>query len=73
MSNYTKAWLRAACIRAVKTFAQTAAAIIGTSVFMNEVDWLSAASASFLAGMLSVITSIAGLPEVNKEYGNGDD
>ena len=73
MSNYIKIWLRAACIRAVKTVAQTAMAVIGTSALMSEVDWLSVLSASLLAGILSLITSIAGLPEVDKENGNEND
>lgn len=57
-------WIKAAAIRAVKTMAQTAAAMIGTAAVMQEVNWLMAASASVLAGVLSILTSLAGLPEV---------
>lgn len=60
----TKSWWKAALIRAVKTIAQTAAATIGTSAIISEVDWLVVLSASVLAGILSMLTSIAGLPEV---------
>ncbi len=66
MSNKTKTWLKAAGVRAVKTVAQTAAATIGTSVTMGEVNWTMVGSASLLAGVLSVLTSVAGLPEVKK-------
>lgn len=59
-----KCWLKAAAVRAVKTIAQTAVATIGTTAVMAEVDWMMVASASLLAGVLSVLTSIAGLPEV---------
>lgn len=60
----TKKWFRAAAIRAVKTVAQTAAATIGTSAVISEVDWIAVVSASLLAGILSLLTSVAGLPEV---------
>lgn len=63
MKNW-KNWFKAAGIRAVKTVAQTAAATIGTSAVLGEVDWLVVASASALAGVLSMLTSIAGLPEI---------
>lgn len=61
-----KEWIKAAGIRAIKTVAQTALATIGTSAMLNQVDWLAVASASVLAGILSLLTSIAGLPEVKK-------
>ena len=59
-------WLKAAAIRAVKTVAQTAVATIGTSAVVAEVNWIMVGSASLLAGILSLLTSVAGLPEVNK-------
>ena len=62
-----KTWLRAAGIRAVKTVAQTAAATIGVSAVMSEVDWVMVGSAALLAGILSLLTSVAGLPEVGDE------
>lgn len=65
MSNYWKKWFKAAGIRAVKTVAQTAVATIGTAVVLGEVDWLAVVSASVLAGGLSLLTSVAGLPEVD--------
>lgn len=71
MSEYWKAWLKAAGIRAVKTVAQTAIATIGTSVVMGEVNWIAVGSASLLAGILSLLTSIAGIPEVDKEVYEG--
>ena len=65
MSNvFTKKWFYAAFIRSLKTIAQTAVATIGTSAVLGDVDWIMVASASILAGILSVLTSIAGLPEV---------
>lgn len=59
-----KTWLKAASIRALKTVAQTAIATIGSSAIISEVNWLVVGSASLLAGILSILTSIAGLPEV---------
>ena len=60
-------WWKAAGIRAIKTVAQTAVATIGTLAVISEVNWLIVASASALAGILSLLTSIAGLPEVKEE------
>jgi len=62
-----KRWLKAAGIRAIKTVAQTAVATIGTSAVLSEVNWTMVLSASVLAGILSLLTSIAGLPEVKEE------
>lgn len=65
--NYWKNWLKAAGVRAVKTVAQTAVAMIGTSAVMGDVDWIVVGSASLLAGILSMLTSVAGLPEVTSK------
>lgn len=65
MRNW-KTWAKAAGVRAIKTVAQTAVATIGTAAVMGQVDWVMVASASALAGVLSVLTSIAGLPEVKE-------
>lgn len=62
----TKKWWKAAGIRALKTVAQTAVATIGTAAALSEVNWLLVASASVLAGILSLLTSLAGLPEVEE-------
>lgn len=64
MSTKTKNWLKAAAIRAVKTVAQTAVATIGTTAMLTSVDWRVVVSTAALAGVLSVLTSVAGLPEV---------
>ena len=60
-----KSWIKAAGVRAVKTIAQTAVATIGTSALLSQVDWRMVISASILAGVLSLLTSVAGLPEVS--------
>lgn len=61
--NFEK-WLKCALVRAIKTICQTAIAMIGTSTVMGDVNWLMVGSASLLAGILSLLTSVAGLPEV---------
>ena len=66
MNEYAKKWMRAAAVRAVKTVAQTAVATIGTAMAMGDVNWALVASASVLAGVLSLLTSVAGLPEVSE-------
>lgn len=63
----TKNWWKCAGIRAIKTICQTAIATIGTATVMEEVNWLMILSASLLSGILSLLTSIAGLPELEKE------
>lgn len=60
-------WFKCAGIRAIKTVAQTTIACIGTSAMISEVDWRAVISTSLLAGVLSILTSIAGLPEIEKE------
>lgn len=65
--TYWIKWLKAAAIRAIKTMAQTAVGLIGTSVMISDVSWQVVASASVLAGVVSILTSIAGLPEVQVE------
>lgn len=62
-----KKWLKASLIRAIKTIAQTAIATIGTAVVLSDVNWVAVLSASVLAGILSMLTSLAGLPEVDNE------
>lgn len=64
MSEKWKTWWRAAGVRAIKTVAQAAIGTIGASALLSEVDWLVVASAAALAGVLSLLTSVAGLPEV---------
>ncbi len=70
MSNYWKKWIKAAGIRAIKTVAQTAIATIGTSAVIGDVNWVMVCSASALAGILSILTSIGGIPEVEAEDGD---
>ncbi len=69
MSNKNKLWLKAAAIRAIRTVAQTAMATISTAAALGDVNWVLIASSSVLAGILSVLNSIGGLPEV---HDNGD-
>ena len=66
MTNFKK-WIAAAGVRALKTIAQTAVATIGTSAVLSEVNWVMVASASVLAGVLSLLTSVAGLPELKED------
>lgn len=65
-------WFKAAGVRALKTIAQTAVATIGTTAVLNEVDWIMVGSASLLAGILSLLTSVAGLPELNDSNSNSE-
>lgn len=65
-----KIWIKAAGIRAIKTMAQTAVATIGTSAVLNSVDWKMVLSASIVAGILSILTSVAGLPEIENNTDN---
>lgn len=62
----SKLWWKAAGVRAIKTVAQTAVATIGTAIIITEINWIMVASASLLAGVISLLTSIAGLPEVKE-------
>ena len=66
MRNWKK-WFKAAGIRAVKTVAQTAVGVIGASAMISEVNWLTVVSAAGLAGVVSLLTSVAGLPECREE------
>ena len=66
MKNSFKTWVKAAGIRAVKTVSQTAVAMIGTSVVIGDVNWVAVVSAAALAGILSLLTSVAGLPELKE-------
>lgn len=69
-----KKWFKAAGIRAIKTVAQTAVATIGTAAVLGAVDWVAVVSASILAGILSLLTSVAGLPEVkDDDFEDGED
>lgn len=63
---FTKTWLKAALVRAIKTVAQTFVASIGTSAVLGEVNWIAVGSSSALAGILSLATSVAGLPEIKE-------
>lgn len=67
MKGNFKNWAKAAGVRAIKTVAQTAVSIIGVSALISEVNWLAVLSASMLAGILSLLTSIAGLPEISEK------
>lgn len=67
MTSVKTNWLKAALTRAVKTVAQTAIATIGTSAVLSDVNWIMVLSASTVAGILSLLTSLAGLPEVNTQ------
>ena len=67
MKGNFKAWLKAAGVRAVKTIAQSAIAMIGTAAVLDEVNWIMVVSGAALAGVLSLLTSLAGLPEVQEE------
>lgn len=64
-ANFKK-WFKAALVRAIKTVAQTAVALIGVGTVMSDIDWITVGSASLLSGILSLLTSIAGIPEVEK-------
>ena len=67
MKTNFKLWIKCASVRALKTICQTAIATIGTSAVMSDVNWLLVGSASLLSGILSILTSIAGLPEVDEK------
>ena len=69
--NEIFAWLHAAGVRAIKTVAQTAVATIGTAAVLGDVNWLMVGSASILSGLLSLLTSVAGLPELPDKDGDG--
>ena len=67
MSKKTKKWLKAAGVRAIRTVCQTAVALLGTSTLIQEIDWVMVLSSSLLAGIISILSSIAGLPEIKEE------
>ena len=66
MSTKTKKWIKAALVRCVRTIAQTSVATIGAAAVLSDVNWTMVVSASLLAGLLSILTSVAGLPEVKE-------
>lgn len=66
MKDKTKKWFKAAGVRCIKTIAQTNVAMIGTSAVLGDVNWIMVCSASALAGILSILTSVAGLPEIKE-------
>ena len=70
LNSYFERWLEAALIRAIKTMAQTAIAMIGTTALMSAVDWKTVISTAVLSGILSMLTSLAGLPEVKQDENN---
>lgn len=72
MSEKWKLWWKAAGVRAIKTMAQTAIATIGAAAVLSDVNWVMAVSAAVLAGVLSLLTSVAGLPEVKQEVSTGE-
>ena len=67
MSTKTKKWSKAALVRCVRTVAQTSVATIGAAAVLSDVNWTMVVSASLLAGLLSILTSVAGLPEVKED------
>jgi hypothetical protein len=73
MKTNIKEWIKAAAIRAIKTAAQTAAAMLSTSALLGDVEWIPLLSASALSGLFSILTSIAGLPEVPKINESGEE
>ena len=73
MKTYWKSWWKAAGVRALKTFCQSAVALIGTTAVMEQVNWVAVGSASLLAAILSLLTSLAGLPELDANYGDHHD
>lgn len=72
MSEKWKLWWKAAGVRAIKTMAQTAVATIGAAAVLSDVNWVMAVSAAVLSGVLSLLTSVAGLPEVKQEVSTGE-
>lgn len=72
MTEKWKLWWKAAGVRAVKTIAQTCIATIGASALLSDVNWITVVSTAVLAGVLSLLTSVAGLPEVKQEVSTGE-